>query len=592
MRREETISALPFTESSVKNWYLSSKPASPKQTLSVRFQDGKQYKYLGTGKVNVGDPVLIDFGGATSYMMGNVVKAEKGILIDKEEALKPLFSFSTDPGKAEVKENAEGIKKLEEIDEVASFFDTGAGASNEEKFRIIDYLITGVLNAITVIAFPKLSSDSTINEAKAFLAQEKPIPSIVFSKAFTDPYYGVWFDILRYADCAEVAFTGHYPGWENDLLNCSFWESQEFKSLQLETEWNSKETAYYLYFKDGSRELEEYFSSCKEFMAITNELVMRSALSILIRGGFVNLLNAALSVEMPIKGFYQKLISFADEINSTECSKLLKSVDYENKTFPKIILEKKKTSAASKAFIIKDTALIEYKGAEETVIIPDGVKTIEQFAFRGQNGIKKVIIPNTVTQIKKSAFVSCSELKEVVLGKNISVIGPYCFAFCSKLTSINLADTKIKVLNDGVFNACASLKSIDLSKTKITAIKEEVFCESGLERILLPPRLEAIGSRAFFPANIEEIVIPSTVKEIAADAFKQFSGSSSALKKITFEGVDPLTFRPSSVGCDCIIICKGGSALHNMLIEQNAWQEKQFEKYGFPNDRPRKLEVV
>ena len=41
-------------------------------------------------------------------------------------------------------------------------------------------------------------------------------------------------------------------------------------------------------------------------------------------------MKAALSVEMPIKGFYQKLIAFADEIGSTECSALLKSEDYDS----------------------------------------------------------------------------------------------------------------------------------------------------------------------------------------------------------------------------------------------------------------------
>ena len=64
MTREKTINSASFAEAAKKNWFLSVKSPSPKQTLSIRFEDGKEYKYLGTGKVNVGDPVLIDFGGA------------------------------------------------------------------------------------------------------------------------------------------------------------------------------------------------------------------------------------------------------------------------------------------------------------------------------------------------------------------------------------------------------------------------------------------------------------------------------------------------------------------------------------------------
>jgi hypothetical protein len=71
----------------------------------------------------------------------------------------------------------------------------------------------------------------------------------------------------------------------------------------------------------------------------------------LIRGGFLNLLKAALSVQMPIKGFYQKLIAFADEIGSTECGELLKSIDYENKVFENVdMFIDKKEAKVSKDF--------------------------------------------------------------------------------------------------------------------------------------------------------------------------------------------------------------------------------------------------
>ncbi|MBQ1663183.1 MAG: hypothetical protein II057_01360, partial [Clostridia bacterium] len=103
MNATATVNASPFSESAKKNWYLSVKPASPKQTLSVKCANGKTYKYLGTGKVNVGDPVVIDFGGGTSYMMGNVTATENGITIKRTHALKPLFTFTTDPDKAAIK---------------------------------------------------------------------------------------------------------------------------------------------------------------------------------------------------------------------------------------------------------------------------------------------------------------------------------------------------------------------------------------------------------------------------------------------------------------------------------------------------------
>lgn len=327
MEFEKTVNAMSFEKAADEKWYLSMRPASPKQTISVKFEDGKSYKFLGTGIVNIGDPVIIDYGGASSYKMGNVDGIEDGITIKRTHALKPMFCFTTNPGKTEIKKNVAGMKWLNRVEDAAPYFDLNEGADNTDKFHVVDYLVGSVLNAITVVAFPSLSNADTVNAAKAFLTQEKSVPSLIFEKQFTDPYYGVWFDILRRADSAEVAFTGFYPGWKDELLKCSFLKADALKACGVEAEWDAKETAYYLYFEDGSEELAAFFAGNEEFKTFTNELVLRSALSVIIRGGFVNLLEAALSVEMPIKGFYDKLKAFAKEIGSSRCYELLAATD-------------------------------------------------------------------------------------------------------------------------------------------------------------------------------------------------------------------------------------------------------------------------
>ena len=588
MSREKTVNSMSFADAAKRNWYLSVKSPSPKQTLSVRFEDGKEYKYLGTGKVNVGDPVLIDYGGASSYMMGNVSAAVSGTAIKRTHALKPLFAFSTNPDKAGLKANSLGVKGLEVVKDAAGCFNYNSGPYTEGQFRVVDFLVKGVLNAITVIAYPELSTPGSIKEAKEFLAKEKPVPALLFSKAFTDAYYGCYMDDLRFADNAEVAFTGFYPGWDEELLGCAFWNSDDYKDLKIVAEWDDRRIAYYLYFKDGSEKLEKYFSSCEEFKTFTNELVFRSALSVLIRGGCVNLLKAALSVGMPVKGFYKKLIAFADEIGSTECSALLKSMDYENKSF-----EKAPAAAsieADKSFKIKDAVLLEYTGDKEIVEIPDGVKIIGECAFCENKSIKKVIIPDSVTQIKKNAFSRCSELQEVVLGKGLSSLGIACFTHCKALTSIDFSVTKVKTLAKEAFYRCESLKELDLSNTKITAIKESAFNRSGLTKIILPAKLETIEKGVFCVTKITELVIPATVKEIGA-AFLEAMQESTDLKRIVFKGTAPVKFLVNSVGLDCVIVCKGGSALMESFEEQNAKLVEKSVKYPILGYAPRQLEV-
>lgn len=317
MDAEKTINAIPFAEAGQKNWYLSAKQEKQNRTLSIKLNNGKKHDYLANVKTDVGDQVIIDHGGESSYQMGSVELIAKGLKVKRDYALQPLFTFSINPGKTDIDENAEGIKGLDHVEDVSGYFDF---MGNEGRFRIVDHLVQGVLNAITVLAYPQLAAANDVAKAKAFLAEEKPVPGLIFGEEFHGQYYDS-------DECAEAAFTGFYPGWQDEMKQTDFFQDSTFIKLQQDMDIEFEDHVVFFYF-DGDDEHERFFSDCKDFRSFTNELVFRSALSILIRGGFVNLLRAALSVKMPINAFYDKLIAFANDIGSTECAKLLESIDY------------------------------------------------------------------------------------------------------------------------------------------------------------------------------------------------------------------------------------------------------------------------
>ena len=564
MDREKTINAISFMDAANKKWYLSMRPASPKETLEVEFDDGKAYKFLGTGQVNVGDPVVIDYGGASSYKMGNVIRKEKGITIKRTHALKPLFTFTTSPGKTEIKKSFECIKEMKEVQDVRSYFDTFYLYRNGDIFHVVDHLVSGILNAITVVAFPELAGDKAVNKAKIFLAEEKSVPGFVFGSEFTGTYFAADSDAPLQAETAETSFTGFYPGWKEDLLNCSVWKSKELGPI--ERIWDEREQAYYLYYLHGSDKLEALFNNDEAFRKMTNELTFRSALSILIRGGFKNLLEAALSVKMPITDFYDKLVEFAKDIGSTECYDVLKNTDYKNKSFDKVEAPAQKVSVSSKDFVIDDNILKEYKGNDEVVTIPDGIKTIDKHAFDGKYTLKKVIMPDSVTSIKDAAFQSCTNLEEINFSKKLSTIGPFAF-------STNKA-----------------LKSVDLSNTKVKSIRRKCFiaCEN-MESIQLPDTLKSIEDDAFTRTSIKEFHFPASVERIAKAAFGSFN---TEITDAYFEGTNVITgFNSSALiqnGRKGKIHCIKGSALWDMFEAQRKIIEewnKNLEKY--PNLTPR-----
>lgn len=70
--------------------------------------------------------------------------------------------------------------------------------------------------------------------------------------------------------------------------------------------------------------------------------------------------------------------------------------------------------------------LVSYFGDAEEYTIPEGVETIESFAF--DPGIKRVIFPETLIEIKPYAFNMCA-LEEIVLPDSCEKLDSCCFAF-------------------------------------------------------------------------------------------------------------------------------------------------------------------
>ncbi len=135
-------------------------------------------------------------------------------------------------------------------------------------------------------------------------------------------------------------------------------------------------------------------------------------------------------------------------------------------------------------FIIENRTLIAYKGKGGDVMIPDdeGIVYIGAFAFshfnldnekeveKDENGyydmddkktplgndtVTSVVIPEGVETINKYAFYNCSALRSVKLPESCTTIGEYAFTYCSILENVNF--DHVKVVSDYAFYKCESL---------------------------------------------------------------------------------------------------------------------------------------
>ena len=69
-----------------------------------------------------------------------------------------------------------------------------------------------------------------------------------------------------------------------------------------------------------------------------------------------------------------------------------------------------------------------------SVVIPEGVTSIDNWAFQGCESLASVVIPEGVTSIGWSAFDGCKSLTSIVIPDSVTSIGYRAFKGCSSLT--------------------------------------------------------------------------------------------------------------------------------------------------------------
>ena len=118
---------------------------------------------------------------------------------------------------------------------------------------------------------------------------------------------------------------------------------------------------------------------------------------------------------------------------------------------------------------------------------------------------------------QKKGFRDNTSITDITFedGSQITWIGDHAFTNCSKLKTINNVPAGLTDINEWCFESTA-LQSVDLSNTNVTIMKDGVFSHNeSLTSIKLPKGLEEFYDNAFNGCTaLNNIVMPSTVKAI------------------------------------------------------------------------------
>ncbi len=72
-------------------------------------------------------------------------------------------------------------------------------------------------------------------------------------------------------------------------------------------------------------------------------------------------------------------------------------------------------------------------------VVPEGVVTIGEMAFRSKKQLKSVTIASTVETIEKDAFYDCDDLETVFIPAQVKAVRAYAFAECDSLKQVTFA---------------------------------------------------------------------------------------------------------------------------------------------------------
>ena len=222
---------------------------------------------------------------------------------------------------------------------------------------------------------------------------------------------------------------------------------------------------------------------------------------------------------------------------------------------------------------ISDHFIYFFGEAVETVTIPDSVRYIGEYAFRGCNNLKVLTMPAGATTGKyafpldsletvtltgsgdmsdydfpsrysenPSPFANAENLRAVTIADGVTSVGSYAFADCSSLERVTLSDT-VSSIGQMSFLNCEKLKSVKIPSS-LTMVGDSAFdgC-SGLEAVYVAD-LEtwcgivfySLSSNPLFYAHklyvggeqLTELTVPSGVTTIGNYAFAGCSGLTSA----------------------------------------------------------------
>lgn len=160
-----------------------------------------------------------------------------------------------------------------------------------------------------------------------------------------------------------------------------------------------------------------------------------------------------------------------------------------------------------------------------SIVIPEGVTSIESSAFKNCKSLTSIIISSGVTSIGYEAFYKCTSLVSIEIPESVTSVGLNAFSDCP-------------IKNIYYYGQMSNWFNIDFSSENSSPFKDSVENFYVLnenneyykpQEIIIPDNITEIKPYTFLRFRwIEEIIIPDNITSIGKDCFRECS----SLKKL------------------------------------------------------------
>ena len=171
------------------------------------------------------------------------------------------------------------------------------------------------------------------------------------------------------------------------------------------------------------------------------------------------------------------------------------------------------------------TKLLLYPACKEGgYSIPNGVKSIEDFAFIDCTGLTSITIPDSVTKIGWYSFYDCSNLTSLTIPSGVTKMDGTSFGACTGLKSIQVAQgNKSFTSVDGVLFSynmkalfhypAAKQQTSYVIPNGVTTLEYCAFYGSGLTSITIPSSVTSVGFETFSKCAVKDFYYLGTEEQ-------------------------------------------------------------------------------